>query len=168
LTGLHKERRTMIRRVVTTAGLAFAVIVAIASPSFAASKPTFDKQLNQLPGCVKYDVDAGGLKADAIVCNNPSAGPGYDVTLTDDACDNLGLTFHTWKADGTQITLATNGCRQNGNKPVEKAYTKSSLGPPHNWWLEWNGTNSAAFSFPAPPSTAAGAPREQEVIVQRS
>jgi hypothetical protein len=43
-----------------------------AAPSSAATAPTFNKQTGQLPGCVKYDVDTGGLKADALVCYNPN------------------------------------------------------------------------------------------------
>lgn len=143
----------MIRRIAAITGLVSAAILAFAAPSLAATTPTFNKQPNQNPGCVKYNVDSGGLVADAVVCYNPSITPsgGYDVTVTDDRCDNLGLTFDTWLANGEEATQKTNGCKNDNNKPSEQPYTLSSLGSPHNWWLEWDGTNSPAYSWPAAP-----------------
>jgi hypothetical protein len=78
--------------------------------------------------------------------------PGYDVTLTDDACDGFGLTFHTWNSKAKEVSQSTAGCKGNGNKAVAKDYANTPLGAPHNWWLEWDGVNSAAFAFPAPGS----------------
>ena len=54
-----------------------------------------------------------------------------------------------WSAK--EATQKTKGGKNDGNKPGEVPYPSSSLGSPHNWWLEWDGTNSPAYSWPAAP-----------------
>ena len=153
----NREGRNVLRQIrralaslAVIAAVTAGVSVAISTPAAAACNDT-NYMLHQFsshgsPG-KSVDITNCGSNLVAVVDVVKTGSRTYKIFVDDRLCDNIGPYWHAHAVGGGTYSYGdSNGCKAGWST---SEIGISSVTAPLNWWVQWHGWNTPAFSFPS-------------------